>query len=176
MRQYHGLNFVTSSLEKKAEAIAVKAKLDKDSTHLQEEDGLATLESNSQKRSPKLYSSVAYEIAASAACHVQYRAKNESRASVRGNGDYVGEKVCPVPKGCKSEMAAAQMAASTMTAVVAAREREKQEAAKELQSLHSSPCEWFICDDPTTRVRHFVIQVNQSFPFLPTSNSKTLHV
>lgn len=58
----------------------------------------------------------------------------------------------------KSEVAA-YVAASTMTAVVAAGEEEKQQAAKDLQSLHSAPCEWFVCDDLSTYTRCFVIQV-----------------
>ncbi|KAK9076371.1 hypothetical protein SSX86_004705 [Deinandra increscens subsp. villosa] len=45
------------------------------------------------------------------------------------------------------------VADTTMTA-----EKEKQEAARDLQSLHSSPCEWFICDDSSTYTRCFVVQ------------------
>ncbi|KAF5183281.1 Aconitate hydratase a [Thalictrum thalictroides] len=51
------------------------------------------------------------------------------------------------------------MATSTMTAAVVAEEAVKQEAAKELQSLDSSPCELFICDDPSTYTQCFVIQI-----------------
>ena len=150
LQRYCGLNFVTSSLEKKAEAVALKAKLNKHSKHSEDS---ANLESNSETpgsiQEHTIRPSVAYEIAASAASHVQRCAKSEC-----ADGD--------IRTDCKSERAA-QMAASTMTAVVAAREKEKQDAAKELQSLHSSPCEWFICDDPCTHVRYFVTQVNQSF-------------
>ncbi|KAI3869395.1 hypothetical protein MKW92_030314 [Papaver armeniacum] len=56
----------------------------------------------------------------------------------------------------------AYVAASTMTTVVAAEKNVKQEAAEELQSLHSSPCEWFICDDPSTFTRCFIIQGSDS--------------
>lgn len=140
---------MTSSLEKKAEAVALKEKLNKQSKHSK----WANLEPKSERlgsiQEHMIHSSVAYELAASAASHVQCCAKNECVA-----GD---------PRtDCRSDRAA-QMAASTMTAVIAAREKEKQEAAKELQSLHSSPCEWFICDDPCTHVRYFITQVNQSF-------------
>ncbi|KAL4583707.1 hypothetical protein LXL04_008290 [Taraxacum kok-saghyz] len=67
------------------------------------------------------------------------------------------EKAEYSPRVYNSEMAA-YMAASTMTAVVAAPEKEKQEAARDLQSLDSSPCEWFICDDSSIYTRCFVIQ------------------
>lgn len=157
LQRYNGLQFVTSSLEKKAKAIALNAKLAKDLTHKQKVDS-----EHLQQREDAVSPSVAYEIAASAACHVQNRAKNENHSSTCGDALYTGNKeVCPVPRGCNSEMAA-QMAATTMTTVVAAKEREKQAAAKELQSLHSSPCEWFICDDPETHVRFFVIQGSES--------------
>ncbi|XP_021748680.1 uncharacterized protein LOC110714475 [Chenopodium quinoa] len=157
LQQYHGLHFITSSLEKKAKAIALNAILAKDSAH-QQEDNLENLQQRDYVVSP----SVAYEIAASAACHVQNRAKKESHPSTSGDAFYAANReVCPVPRGYNSEMAA-QMAATTMTTVVAAKEKEKQAAAKELQSLHSSPCEWFICDDPSTHVRYFVIQGSES--------------
>ncbi|XP_074273154.1 phospholipase A1 PLIP1, chloroplastic-like [Silene latifolia] len=160
----NSLHIVTSSLEKKAEAIAVKAKLDKDSTHIQGKN-LATLESDSKdsvsKQEHTIRSSVAYEIAASAACHVQCYAQKE-RYSCTCRDITMHEEICPALRGgCNSERAA-QMATSTMTAVVAAWEKEKQEVANELQSLHSSPCEWFICDDPVTHVRYFVIQGSES--------------
>ncbi|KAL9234538.1 hypothetical protein vseg_009397 [Gypsophila vaccaria] len=157
-----GLHMITSSLEKKAEAAAVKTKLDWDSI-LQGED-FTTPEFDSQARFIKkghtIRASTAYEIAASAASHVQCLAKKESYSCNREDVTW-HEDIYAVPRGCNSERAA-QMAASTMTAVVAAREREKQAVAKELQSLHSSPCEWFICDDPTTHVRYFVIQGSES--------------
>ncbi|KAK9743145.1 hypothetical protein RND81_03G220100 [Saponaria officinalis] len=156
------LRMITSSLEKKAEATAVKTKLERDST-LQGEES-SNLDFNSQrwvtKQEHTIRPSTAYEIAASAASHVQCHAKKESY-SCRCEDVTEHEDICSMQRGCNSERAA-QMAASTMTAVVAAREREKQAVAKELQSLHSSPCEWFICDDPTTHVRYFVIQGSES--------------
>ncbi|XP_044500967.1 phospholipase A1 PLIP1, chloroplastic-like [Mangifera indica] len=49
-----------------------------------------------------------------------------------------------------------------LMAVVVAGEKEKLEAAKGLKSLHSSPREWFVCDDPSTFTRCFVIQGSDS--------------
>eukprot|EP01018_Ginkgo_biloba_P004477 Gb_17222 [translate_table: standard] len=57
----------------------------------------------------------------------------------------------------KSEMAAF-VTASSVTALVAAEEEAKQSAADDLQSVHSSPCEWFVCDDCSSHTRIFVIQ------------------
>lgn len=179
LRRYYGLHFVTSSLEKKAEVAAIKAILDQNSTHLPV-TSLIVIKSNfenteepEQKR--PIRSSAAYEIAASAASYVQSRAKGllscSSKSREEGDcTDYCASGGQPDEEGesssriYKSEVAA-YVAASTMTAVVAAGEREKQEAARDLQSLHSSPCEWFVCDDLSTCTRCFVIQVILYFVF-----------
>ncbi|GMH00428.1 hypothetical protein Nepgr_002267 [Nepenthes gracilis] len=164
LRRYYGLRFKTSSLEKKAEAVALKTKLDMDPKHIpaaHAKNCEMTSTNQDRKQHQLIQPSVAYEIAVSAASHIQHRVKG-------GNSDLCGrayrweeEELESRSQACKSEMAA-YMAASTMTAVVAAREKEKQEAAKDLQSLHSSPCEWFICDDPGTHTRTFVIQGSES--------------
>ncbi|KAG6730261.1 hypothetical protein I3843_01G070200 [Carya illinoinensis] len=174
LRKYYGLHFVTSSLEKKAEAAAIKAKLDEDSTAIPQAASEAASEFSSEKdvasKKCPIHRSVAYEIAASAASYVQSRTKSllslGSESQEEGD-DEESTKGQPQedreisPRLYKPEMAAC-MAASTMTAVVAAGERQKQEAAKDLQSLHSSPCEWFICDDLSTYTRCFVIQGSDS--------------
>eukprot|EP01018_Ginkgo_biloba_P027437 Gb_40072 [translate_table: standard] len=61
----------------------------------------------------------------------------------------------------KSEVAS-YIATTSVTAVVAAKEETKQAVAKDLQSIHSSPCEWFICDDESSHTRYFVIQGSES--------------
>lgn len=171
LKRHFGLQFVTSSLKKKAETAAVKEKLDQDSTRV---PSMVVCESDSDRdvdseQKSSIHPSVAYEIAASAASYVQSRAKNilsicsESEQEDDGrdeyeSGDQPQEEVESSPRVYKSEVAA-YMAASTMTTVVAAGEKEKLEAAKDLQSLHSSPCEWFVCDDSSTYTRCFVIQV-----------------
>ncbi|XP_073007342.1 phospholipase A1 PLIP1, chloroplastic [Typha latifolia] len=170
LKKYYDLRFVTSSLEKKSEASAIKSKLEVDSTQPPPTaPAIAVREPRRQVRP-----SVAYEIAASAASYVQSRAKGllslggkpgphpddapaegtrcegaESSPSAAGNRVY------------KSEVAA-YVAASAMTAVVAAEEEARQEAAMDLRSLHSSPCEWFVCDEPATRTRCFFIQGSDS--------------
>ncbi|XP_022735468.1 uncharacterized protein LOC111288739 [Durio zibethinus] len=151
LRNYSGLKFVTSSLERKAEVATIKAKFDQDSTRVPvsapEITKLESMkaESSEQKRRP-IRLSVVSEIAASAACYIQSQPEME------------GENLTRV---YNSEVAA-YMAASTMTVVVRAGEKEKLKAAKDLQSLHSSPCEWFVCDDLSTYTRSFVIQGSDS--------------
>ncbi|KAI3996440.1 hypothetical protein MKX01_027472 [Papaver californicum] len=178
LRKYYNLHFVTSSLEKKAEA-ALKVKFDPGSTmtdipisssSLIEEEVLADYEQPKRLARP----SIAYNIAASAATYVHSRAKGllslgysppsmdedaEVERQIKMREEYGGE--CS-PRVYKKPEVAAYVAASTMTTVVAAEENVKQEAAKELQSLHSSPCEWFICDDPSTFTRCFIIQGSDS--------------
>lgn len=167
LRRYYGLQLVTSSLEKKAEVAKMRTKLDEDSTQLPPASSSSeeSSQDNSKKR-PKIQTYAAYEIAASAASYVQSRAKDLlSRGFVsqeelhNENSSMRGDNVEVEDAKEASSRVAAYVAASTMTAVVAAGERQKQEAAKDLQSLHSSPCEWFVCDDLSTYTRCFVIQV-----------------
>lgn len=172
LKRCYGLELVTSSLEKKAEVAAIKDRLDIDSTSLllEIESGADKRDHSGQKHLPHPF--VAYEIAASAAYYVQSKAKNllslVSKPHLEINDafrqdkvEHLQEKEEETPSQVyKSEMAA-YVTASTMTAVVAADEKQKQEAARDLQSLQNSPCGWFVCDDPSTYTRYFVIQVNQ---------------
>ncbi|KAK9103859.1 hypothetical protein Sjap_021113 [Stephania japonica] len=173
LQTQHGLCFVTSSLQKKAEATLI-AKLDQDSTRV----GSASLSSPSiesetnhirPNRSP-----ATYDIAASAASYVHSRAKHLLALAKRSHTEKTTnhmegeESACEDVEGCSSpsrlytsEMAA-YVAASTMTAVVAAEETARQQAAKDLQSLHSSPCEWFVCEDSGTCTLYFVTQGSDS--------------
>ncbi|XP_017698610.2 phospholipase A1 PLIP1, chloroplastic-like [Phoenix dactylifera] len=191
LMKHYGLRFVTSSLEKKAEA-AIKARLENDSTR--PPPGPTGTDSGcgpgTQMRRP-IRPSMAYEIAASAASYVHSRAKGllslggepepmtggealvegpEEVQSLKGTSEYdtLGEGPAKAqspkvnPGRIYKSNVAAYVATSTMTAVVAAEEQARQEAAKDLRSLHSSPCEWFVCDDPGTGTRCFVIQGSDS--------------
>ncbi|XP_022857295.1 uncharacterized protein LOC111378343 [Olea europaea var. sylvestris] len=156
LSRYYGLELVTSSLEKKAEAEVTKDKPEQDSTtvHVATSASVDSISTKTMDREQKcrLRPSDAYEIAASAAVYVQSRTKDDLQEE---------EKKSSSHRVSKSEMAAS-VAASTVTAVIAADEKEKQEAAKDLQSLHSSPCEWFVCDDSSIYTRCFVIQGSDS--------------
>ncbi|CAN4108399.1 unnamed protein product [Withania somnifera] len=177
LERCYGLDFVTSSLVKKTEAMAIKAKFDKDSVRVpvpSADNSVPNLDKKEEvehKRLPQPL--VAYDIAASAASYVHSRAKDllsvgsESKlvvddATLKVNkGFSINEIDNSSQRVYKSEMAA-YVAASTMTTVVAADEKQKLEAARDLQSLQSSPCEWFICDDLATYTRCFVIQGSDS--------------
>ncbi|XP_068655879.1 phospholipase A1 PLIP1, chloroplastic-like [Aristolochia californica] len=179
LRKYYGLHFVTSSLEKKAEAALIKAQLDRDSNVVPESTGLPqqpvsekTTRSKVKKRLNR--PSAAYDIAASAAAYVHSQAKELLSMGSSSDGAQADElrKECPQmedrndgansPSRVYKSEVAAYVAASAMTAVVAAEETAKSEAARDLRSLHSSPCEWLVCDDPVTCRRSFVIQGSDS--------------
>ncbi|XP_030540987.2 phospholipase A1 PLIP1, chloroplastic [Rhodamnia argentea] len=173
LRKQYRLHLVTSSIERKAEMSAIKAKFNEDSIRVPVVSVATTDSCHSEKdfKHP-IRPSVAYDIAASAASYVQSRAKElppvgsetqeeENDINPFGSREGTQEEADNSPRFCKSEVAV-YMAASAMTSVVAAGEKEKQEAARDLQSLHSSPCEWFICDDLSTYTRCFVIQGSDS--------------
>ncbi|KAJ0914400.1 putative fungal lipase-like domain, alpha/Beta hydrolase [Helianthus annuus] len=152
LRRYYDLTFVTSSLERKALAEAIC-------------EPVTTSAANQRTEKCITRTSAAYEIAASAATYVQSQAGRlinlDSKPRPEEDDDVILDKTDSSQRVYNSEMAA-YMAATTITAVVAAPEKEKQEAAKDLQSLHSSPCEWFICDDSSIYTRCFVIQGSDS--------------
>ncbi|XP_073147519.1 phospholipase A1 PLIP1, chloroplastic [Henckelia pumila] len=174
LKRCYGLDFVTSSLEKKAEAAARKDKIEQDSTRLLVRDHPGSESAENSTQIPRPRSSAAYhDIAASAACYVQSRTKDSTNIRtesilIKENSFSTHEDECQIeedgissPRIHKSEIAA-RVAASTMTSVIAAGEKQKEMAAKDLQSLHSSPCEWFICDDSSVYTRSFVIQGSDS--------------
>lgn len=157
LRRYYGLDFVTSSLEKKAEAEAIQQKIEQDSIRVAVEIINPDSVENPEKLS-RIRSSAAYEIAASAASYVQSQISEDGMFLHDEDDRLKEEDGRSSPRVHKSEMAAC-VAASAMTAMVAAGEKQKEKAAKDLQSLHSSPCEWFVCDDSSIYTRYFVIQV-----------------
>ncbi|XP_074558066.1 phospholipase A1 PLIP1, chloroplastic-like [Curcuma longa] len=160
LRAWYGLEFVTSSLEKKRSA-AIRAKLEEvDSTRPLLSPSVA--QSSSPPAASASASSLAYEVAASAASYVHSGAK--VNVPIAGGSVVIesGDAGTTNIRSCKNPEVAACVAASTMTAVVAAEAAARQEAAKDLRSLHSSPCEWFVCDEARTRTRCFVIQGSDS--------------
>ncbi|TYH58462.1 hypothetical protein ES332_D08G155200v1 [Gossypium tomentosum] len=139
--KHHGLHFVTSSMEKRESAM--------------------TVEKNHE------VSSENQEIAASAASYLQSHTrtmlpfKSSNPESIKdsskdGNGIESGSDMI------SSDMASLMATTDSVTAVVAAKEDVKQAVADDLNSTHSSPCEWFICDDDQSGTRFFVIQGSES--------------
>lgn len=175
LRRHFGLEFVTSSLEKKAEAAVTKATYDQDFTYPPVDASPATefksgKSEGSDKKCLNNHPSFAYEIATSAASYASSRAKDlslldserqdEDNSTTLGSSEskLLHEEEGSAPGVYKTEVQECYITASTMTAVIPTGEKA-EEAAVALQSLHSSPCEWFVCDDSSTYTRFFVIQV-----------------
>lgn len=107
--------------------------------------------------------STAHEIAASAASYLHSHTRSilpfkslkteRGKDSNGGSNDSVGIM--------NSEVASFMATTDSVTAVVAAKEEVKQAVANNLNSVRTSPCEWFICDDDLTGTRFFVIQVEE---------------
>ncbi|KAH9306644.1 hypothetical protein KI387_011048, partial [Taxus chinensis] len=111
------------------------------------------------KRRLTVSPAVAYEIAAAAASYLHSQTQYLLPYKPRDKSEHdVDEKLS---KETKQEVASF-IATSSVTAVVAAEEETKQAVANDLQSIHSSPCEWFICDEESTHTRLFVIQGSES--------------
>ncbi|KAL0371516.1 UNVERIFIED_CONTAM: Phospholipase A1 PLIP2, chloroplastic [Sesamum angustifolium] len=177
--RYHGLRFVTSSLEKKEQLSnvemeklsgeagqkevknAAEAQDDKGNGREQDEGGEKQSDEN------RISASAAYQIAASAASYLhshtrsilRFKSSNmmpnenlpEEIDGGTGNVDMINQ-----------DMASLMATTDSVTAVVAAKEEVKQAVADDLNSTCSSPCEWFVCDDDQSATRFFVIQGSES--------------
>nr|XP_043619440.1 phospholipase A1 PLIP2, chloroplastic-like [Erigeron canadensis] len=177
--KHYRLRFVTSSIEKKAQ-LAEKAEKEKEQKAIQEgkdsnmekeddetlkaekeivsevEETPQKAEDEKEKEGKNLISaSIAYHIAASAASYLHSQTKSiipfKSSENKSGEGGMT-----------KAEVASLMATTDSVTAVVAAKEEVKQAVADDLKSMHSSPCEWFICDDDESMTRYFVIQGSES--------------
>ncbi|KAL4572164.1 hypothetical protein LXL04_018933 [Taraxacum kok-saghyz] len=177
--KHYRLRFVTSSIEKKAQ-LAAKAEKEtavdgvkegeddankkEDPTSsiadaVQEDESQKTTPSNSvvENRGVNLINpSTAYHIAASAASYLHSQTKSFIPfTNNKSEGD-------TSVRMTKAEVASLMATTDSVTAVVAAKEEVKQAVADDLNSMHSSPCDWFICDDDESHTRYFVIQGSES--------------
>lgn len=159
LKKYYGLRFVTSSLEKKAEAGEIRSKLDVDSTRPRAapacEAAAATTSAAAAAADPVAPGLRGGRVgrvvrARARACSFGGAGGQQPRAEEGGHGRLYNSGM------------AAYVAASTVTAVVAAEDEARQEAARDLRSPLSSPCEWFVCDEADARTRCFVIQGSDS--------------
>ncbi|KAJ0779157.1 putative fungal lipase-like domain, alpha/Beta hydrolase, phospholipase A1 PLIP1/2/3 [Helianthus annuus] len=174
--KHYRLRFVTSSLEKKAQ-LAAKAEKEKEQeqeqefdpkkkeddtlkdekdivTEVEQQETEQTCENDEDKGGRNLISaSTAYQIAASAASFLHSQTKSIVPFKSSENNSEVNMT--------EAEVASLMATTDSMTAVVAAKEEVKQAVADDLNSMHSSPCEWFICDDDES-TRYFVIQGSES--------------
>ena len=166
--KYHGLRFVTSSIEKKE--LAAQAEKNQVSTESPEaeSDLKDKAEGKEQKEEGyRISAFAAYQIAASAASYLHSHTKTmlPFKSSKTEAGEYSPEESGSRDGGANmmnSEMASFMATTDSVTAVVAAKEEVKQAVADDLKSTRSSPCEWFICDDDQSDTRFFVIQVREN--------------
>ncbi|KAL0459750.1 UNVERIFIED_CONTAM: Phospholipase A1 PLIP2, chloroplastic [Sesamum latifolium] len=177
--RYHGLRFVTSSLEKKERSSNVeREKLSGEEGQKEAQDAAEAQDAEGNGREQpeggearsdqnRISASVAYQIAASAASYLHSHTKSilrfkssnlmpdenlpEESDGGTGNVDMINQ-----------DMASLMATTDSVTAVVAAKEEVKQAVADDLNSTCSSPCEWFVCDDDQSATRFFVIQGSES--------------
>ncbi|KAG7971004.1 hypothetical protein I3843_07G114000 [Carya illinoinensis] len=166
--KYHGLGFVTSSIEKKELAAKAEQKQLSAETLEAEKDVRDKVEGKENKKEGyRISASAAYHIAASAASYLH--SHTTSILPFKSSKPKAGEHP---PEGSggsddssnlmNSEVASFMATRDSVTAVVAAKEEVKQAVADDLNSTRSCPCEWFICDDNQSGTRFFVIQGSES--------------
>ncbi|XP_024520508.1 uncharacterized protein LOC9660532 [Selaginella moellendorffii] len=166
----HGLEFMTSSLVKKEEALAKEQASSVSSNESEESDGGSPRIGQRFSISP----ASAYSVASAVASYLHSQTTSLLRHRKKVNeaaGDALKDQRFGAVNGDGQEKEAADyessematlIASSPVTAVVAAKEGTKDAVAKDLQSLHNCPCEWYCCDDRKTSTLHFVIQGSES--------------
>nr|GMD68887.1 phospholipase A1 PLIP2, chloroplastic isoform X2 [Ipomoea batatas] len=165
--RFHGLRFVTSSLEKKE--ILGEGQMKKGNEVTEAKEGDVKEFEGDRTNGIGISASVAYHIAASAASYLLSHTKSILPFSSRfplvavkggtprrriGRDDDVDLR--------NGEVASLMATTDSVTAVVAAKEEVKQAVADDLNSTRLSPCEWFVCDDDQSATRFFVIQGSES--------------
>ncbi|KMZ63172.1 putative Triacylglycerol lipase [Zostera marina] len=157
------LHFVTSSLEKKLQSSTTKITNEKDDVVARRPTKEhKNMSSDTQKKNVRIKASTTYNILASAASYVQSHTQkvlpfgSHSTDTKSNPGKQVHEND---DSGiARSGEASFVAATNTVTAVVAAKDEVKEAVANDLNTSRSAPCEWFICDDSSSRTRYFVIQ------------------
>ncbi|KAH1259853.1 hypothetical protein GmHk_02G003130 [Glycine max] len=165
--KHYGLRFVTSSIEKKELAVAATAEKDPQKVQTDEK-----VDEKEERKDPKngeykISATAAYNIAASAATYLHSQTRSifplKSSNAVAGEGSLAGnnESLDSVNM-LNTEVASLMATTDSVTAVVAAKEEVKQAVADDLNSSHSTPCEWFVCDNDQSGTRFFVIQGSET--------------
>ncbi|KAK9147019.1 hypothetical protein Sjap_006922 [Stephania japonica] len=167
--KHHRMRFVTSSMEKK-KAHSLNAEKDETVRALETEEKLSEPEKEDKdqitKNANRISASAAYQIATMAASYLQNRTRSilpfKSPKPIGEESEEGCSRANESADIANSEPASFVETTNSLTAVVAAEEEVKQAVAKDLNSVHLSPCEWFICDDEKNRTRIFVIQGSES--------------
>ncbi|XP_027366091.1 phospholipase A1 PLIP2, chloroplastic-like [Abrus precatorius] len=161
--KHYGLRFVTSSIEKKELAATAEK-----NPHKVENDEKEEEEREEPKNSGyKISANAAYNIAASAASYLHTQTRSilpfKSSNATAGEASHEGSNESPDSANMiNTEVASLMATTDSVTAVVAAKEEVKQAVADDLNSAHSTPCEWFVCDDDQSGTRFFVIQGSET--------------
>ncbi|XP_077239940.1 phospholipase A1 PLIP2, chloroplastic-like [Tasmannia lanceolata] len=161
--KYRGLRLITTSLEKKAQF--ANAEKEQASGQVQEIENEAEEDVKQRENGYQISASVAYQIAATAASYLQFHTEKIlpfKSLKTETTGDSMDGGTSTDEKTEITEVASFMATTNSVTAVVAAKEEMKQAVAKDLNSAHSSPCDWFICDDESSGTRYFVIQGSES--------------
>ncbi|KAL9242977.1 hypothetical protein vseg_016924 [Gypsophila vaccaria] len=160
----HRLQYVTSSIEKREQLAEAEKKEQSVNPETENQEGCQVeTEANGDDQKSDVRSSAAYQIAANAASYLHYRTRAilPSRSS-KDEKDHEMDGGCVKNRDINSEMASLMATTDSVTAVVAAKEEVKQAVADDLNSISSSPCEWFVCDDEKSATRFFVIQGSET--------------
>ncbi|XP_043708032.1 phospholipase A1 PLIP2, chloroplastic-like [Telopea speciosissima] len=164
--KYHGLQFVTSSLEKKLQSEnGEKEETEAQVQETERPEEASEGEEQIKKNEHQISASAAYQIAASAASYLHSQTKSilpfkSSKAETKDDSPGDGGATDNIE--ITSSVVASFVATTNSVTAVVATEETKQAAAKDLNLAHSPPCEWFICDDDQSGTRFFVIQGSES--------------
>ncbi|XP_020589717.1 uncharacterized protein LOC110031027 [Phalaenopsis equestris] len=165
--KYHGLHYVTSSLEKKA----ILSKLEGSTPNQVKTLAEPTTKNEENKidgeKGGGISASAAYGIVASAATYLQSQTKNilpqrTVKSEVGDDPSISGSSNEDEAAVTSSQMDSFVATTNSVTSVISGEEEMKDAVAENLNSVCSSPCEWFICDDDKSRTRYFVIQGSES--------------
>ncbi|KAF9619987.1 hypothetical protein IFM89_010603 [Coptis chinensis] len=167
--RYDGLRYVTSSVDKKTQPLEAEKEKTVNQVEVAEEKPKQVKEmmEHHKKSVHSVSASAAYQIAASAASFVQahtrsilpFRSSKSERKEDSSDGSIGLNGSVEITS---SEMASFVATTNSLTAVVSAKEEMKQTVAKDFKSVHSSPCEWFVCDDDESGTRFFAIQGSET--------------
>ncbi|XVF22117.1 hypothetical protein REPUB_Repub12eG0146200 [Reevesia pubescens] len=162
--KYRGLRMVTSSIEKRELAMKAEKNHEKIGVSSENHEAQRNIKDDVEGHERK---SIGSCIAASAASYLHshtrailpFKSPRPESSKDSFKDDSGSESRADV---VNSDVATLMATTDSVTAVVAAKEEVKQAVADDLNSTHSSPCEWFICDADQSATRFFVIQGSES--------------
>ncbi|KAK8998229.1 hypothetical protein V6N11_083622 [Hibiscus sabdariffa] len=168
----HGLRLVTSSIQKRESTTKAEKNHEQIGASSKNQEAKRNkkdaVDGHEQKNfGNRISASAAYQIAASAASYLQshtriilpFKSLNPESIKASSKDGYGSDGGSDM---IDPDVASLMATTDSVTAVVAAKEEVKQAVADNLNSTHSPPCEWFICDDDQTATRWFVIQGSES--------------